>query len=272
MAPTAEESAEDPGVPPAPNEGEGLAQQQPHENASAETTAQQRARPGRRQQLEQRIREHAVEIELYLELAALHRAEDRPLEAKRVLQQAMQVNQDDQRVIWQYEEAVLARSMQQLRDVADLASRLNTPEVLRELERSETDWANRRLEVCRARLARDPNKHQFRLILSEALMDLGIHDQACEELIPCYDLEAYAPAARLIQGKCLSAMEDDLGALAAFRAAGLRRSLHAPVRIRVAAMRAASEIAQRLGLPLSQQRYAHALELAEQELAAETAS
>lgn len=230
-----------------------------------------RALPDRRQQLEQRIREHTVEVDLYLELAAIYRAEDRPLEAKRVLNQAMQLN-DDPRVLWHYEEAVLARSLQQLREVTQLAARLNTPEVQRELERAQTDWANRRLEVCRARLVREPDKHQYRLVMAEAYADLGLHEQACEALTPCFEFDAYAPAARLMQGKCLSALADDLGALAAYRAAALRRTLHVPPKIRIAAMRAACEIAHRLGLTLSLQRYHHALEIAEAELADEQAA
>src|SRR5690606_5012503 len=125
------------------------------------------------------------EVDLYLELAAIHRAEDRPLEAKRVLHQAMQFT-DDPRVLWHYEEAVLARSLQQLREVAQLAARLNTPEVQRELERAQTDWANRRLEVCRARLSREPDKHQYRLVMAEAYADLGLHVQSCEVLQPCF--------------------------------------------------------------------------------------
>jgi hypothetical protein len=266
MASTAEDSAEESSAVPGPASVEGSKAPQLHDG-SPESLQAQRSRPGRRQQLEQRIRDHAVEIDLYLELAALHRAEDRPLEAKRVLQQAMQIDKDDLRVVWQYEEAVLARSLQQLREVSDLASRLNTPEMRRELERSENDWANRRLEVCRARLAREPEKHHFRLVMAEAMMDLGMHEEVGEYLLPCFDSDEHAPAARLIQGKCLMAMDDDLGALAAFRAAGLRRSIQAPAKIRIAAMRAASEIAQRLGLTLSLQRYAHALEIAEQELA-----
>jgi len=227
------------------------------------------ARPDRRQQLEQRIRERTIEIDLYLELAAIHRAEDRPLEAKRVLHQALQLNEADPRVLWHYEEAVLARSLQQLREVAQLAARLNTPEVQRELDRAQTDWANRRLDVCRARLARDPEKHHYRLVMAEAFADLGLHEQACESLTPCFAFDAHAPAARLLQGNCLSALADDLGALTAYRAAALRRTLHIPPKIRGAAMRAAAEIAQRLGLTLSQQRYLHALESAEAELAEE---
>src|SRR5690606_37479051 len=128
------------------------------------------------------------------------------------------------------------------------------------------------LDVCRARLAREPDKHQYRLGMAEAFSDLGLHEQACEALTPCFAFDAYVPAARLLQGKCLSALADDLGALAAYRAAALRRTLHVPPKIRVDAMRAASEIAQRLGLTLSQQRYEHALELAEAELAEEQAA
>jgi hypothetical protein len=228
-----------------------------------------RALPGRRQQLEQLIRENAVEIELYLELAALHRAEERPLEAKRVLKEALQLDKHDLRVLWQYEEAVLARSMQQLREVADLAARLNTPEVQRELERSQTDWANRRLDVCRARIARDPDKHAFRLVIAEALLDLELYKEACEELVPCYEIDTCAAPARLIQGKCLAAMGDLLGALAAFRAGALRRSVHAPAKYRVPSLAAACDIAKQLGLQLSYQRYAHALQIAEQEFADE---
>jgi len=228
-----------------------------------------RAMPGRRQQLEQLIREHTVEVDLYLELAALHRAEDRPLEAKRVLKEALQLNKEDQRVLWQYEEAMLARSLQQLREVTELAARLNTPEVQRELTRSQNDWANRRLEVYRARVARDPNKHAFRLVIGEALYDLELYAEACNELLPCFEADPYAAPAHLIQGKCLVALGDLLGALAAFRACGMRRTVAAPPKIRVSALSAALELANQLGLPLSVQRYAHAVELAEQELANE---
>jgi hypothetical protein len=237
-----------------------------HSDADARAA---RALPVRRQQLEQKLREHACDLELYLELAAIHRNEDRPLEAKRVLHEAMQVSKDDPRVLWQYEEAVLARSMQQLREVSDLAARLNTPEVQRELQRSQTDWANRRLDVCRARLKRDPDKHALRLVVAEALIDLEMYIEAAEALVPCFEVDSLAPQARLLQGKCQSATGDLLGALAAYRAAALRRTVVAPAKIRVAALGAATEIARQLGLPLSVQRYAHSLHAAEHDLAAE---
>jgi tetratricopeptide (TPR) repeat protein len=221
----------------------------------------------RRQQLEQLIREHALDTELYLELAAIHRAEERPLEARRVLQQALQLNKNEPRLLWEFEEATLARSLQQYREVSDLAARLNTTEVDRELKRSQTDWANRRLEVCRARLGRDPSKHHLRLVIAEALFDLDMYNEACEELEPCLDIDSLSPSAYMILGKCRLNLGEDMKALAAFRAVGLRRTVPAPARLRANAMRLAAEIAERYQLNLSLERYRHAIEMAEAELA-----
>jgi len=221
----------------------------------------------RRQQLEQRIREYALDTELYLELAAIHRSEDRPFEARRILQQALQLNKEDPRLLWEFEEATLARSLQQFREVSDLAARLNTSEVDRELKRSQTDWANRRLEVCRARLNRDPSKHHLRLVIAEALFDLELYHEACEALEPCLDIDLLSPPAHMILGKCSSNLGQDLKALAAFRAVGLSRTVPAPAKLRASAMRLAAEIAERHQLSLSLERYRHAIEIAESELA-----
>jgi len=221
----------------------------------------------RRQQLEQKLREHALDIDLYLELAAIHRSEDRPLEARRLLQQALQLSKDDPRVLWEFEEATLARSLQQFREVSDLASRLNTSEVDREVKRSQTDWANRRLDVCRARLARDPSKHPLRLVVAEALFDLELYGEAIEELQPCFEMDSLSASANMILGKSLVCQGDEIAALSAFRAVGLRRTVTTPPRLRLAAMRQALEIAQRHHLKLSVERYQHAVEIAEAELA-----
>jgi len=221
----------------------------------------------RRQELERQVREHALDIDLYLELAAIHRSEDRPLEARRLLQQALQLSKDDPRVLWEFEEATLARSLQQFREVTDLASRLHTAEVERELKRSQQDWANRRLEVCRARLERDPTKQQLRLVVAEALYDLGMFKEAIEELQPCLEIETLSCAAYLIQGKCLLDDGKELESLASFRAVAMRRSTVAPAKVRAMAMRSAVELANRFNLTLSAERYRHALEAAEHELA-----
>jgi tetratricopeptide (TPR) repeat protein len=234
--------------------------------ANSGSTEVPKARTNRRQDLERLIREYALDIDLYLELAAIHRAEDRPLEARRLLQQALQLSKNDPRVLWEFEEATLARSLQQFREVSDLAARLHTAEVERELKRSQTDWANRRLEVCRARLDRDPSKLHLRLVVAEALYDLGMFKEAIEELQPCLDVDTLSCAAHLIRGKCLLDDGDDLQALAAFRAVAMRRSMVASAKIRSTAMRSALDIANRYNLTLSAERYRHAMEAAESEL------
>lgn len=225
-----------------------------------------KVKTNRRQDLERLVREHALDIELYLELAAIHRAEDHPLEARRLLQQALQLAKDDPRVLWEFEEATLARSLQQFREVSDLASRLHTAEVDREVKRSQTDWANRRLEVCRARMARDPSKQHLLLVVAEAMYDLGMFKEAIEELQPCLQVDTLTCAAQLIRGKCLLDSGDDLQALSAFRAVAMRRSMVATPKIRSTAMRHALEIANRYHLTLSAERYRHAMEAADSEL------
>ena len=123
----------------------------------------------RRQELEQRLKASPTDRDAYLELAAIYRSEDRPQDAKRTLQQAIQIFPDDEKLLWELEEATLARSLQQFREVSDLASRLKTSEADRELKRSRHDWACRRIDVCRARLKRDPSKRQLRVVLGEAM-------------------------------------------------------------------------------------------------------
>ena len=100
----------------------------------------------RRQELEHKLKANPTDLEGFLELAAIYRSEQRPLEAKRLLQQASKIFPDDQNVTFQLEEAILARSLQQYREVVDVASRLKTPETDRELERSRSDWAMRRID------------------------------------------------------------------------------------------------------------------------------
>lgn len=225
------------------------------------------ARLSRRQQLEHHVRTCPTDLEAYLELARIYRAEDRPLEARRVLGQARQVFPDDERALWDFEEATLARSLQQLRDVSDLAERLRTPEADHELERARSDWARRRIEVCRARLTRDSARVHLRIALGEALIDAGEYDAAIAEVSPLLKLDEYSCQAQLLRARCLLALGNDAAALPALRAAALRRGVVPPPKTRLAALRLLCDAAQRLGLPLTLERYRQQLDQAEQALA-----
>jgi hypothetical protein len=220
----------------------------------------------RRQELEQHLKTWPADLDATLELARIYRSDDRPIEARRVIQQAIQFFPKEERLTVELEEATLARSRQQLREVAELASRLNTPEVAQALKRSQTDWAMRRMDVCRARLARDPQQKQLHLILAEALFDSGMFEATVEELKKIVEIDEISPHAYLLMGRAYLALGKDIEAMPALRAASIRRAVPAPIRVRVIALRLLCEVAERLGTTMTLQRYRQHLTFAEQEL------
>ena len=224
----------------------------------------------RRQELEHHLKESPTDLEAFLELGRIYRTENRPIDAKRILQQAIEVFPDEKELVWEYEEAVLARSLQQLREVSELAQSLNTAETDRELKRSQNDWACRRMEVCLARLGRDPSLIHLRLALGEAMYDAEMYDAAIDELNHVLENDELSPAAYLVRGRCLLALGKDVEAMASLRAAALRRSVVAPVRTRIIALRLLCETAERLGVGLTLTHYRQHLQQAEQELAKQT--
>lgn len=225
----------------------------------------------RRQELEQHLRASPTDLDGYMELAAIYRAEDRPIEARRILQQAMQIFPDDNGLLWEFEEATLARSIQQLREVTELAQRLDTLETERELKRSQNDWACRRMDVCKARLKRDPSLTHLRVVLAEAMLDAELYEAAIDELAPVVDHDEFASQAHLLRGRCLLATKKDFEAMASLRAASMRRAVIAPVKTRVLALRLLCETAERLGVELTLKQYRQHLAAAEKELAAQPA-
>jgi len=226
----------------------------------------------RRQELEQHLKSSPTDLDSYLELARIYRGEDRPLEAKRILNQAHKIFPDDNGVLWELEEATLARSLQQFREVSDLAARLHTPEAAHELSRSRSDWAARRIDTCRARLQRDPSLQHLHLVMAEAMADAGMYEAAAESLDEIVNVDEYSPQAHLIRGRCLLQIGNEAEAMIELRAAALRRAVVAPVKIRVAALRLLCESADRLGVNLTKKRYEQLLQAAEQELAANSSS
>lgn len=221
----------------------------------------------RRQELEHHLKQSPTDLDAFMELGRIYRADNRPMEARRVFQQAIQIFPEEQELLWEYEEAILARSLQQLREVTDLAQRLDTLETERELKRCQDDWACRRIDICRARLNRDPSMVHLRVALAEAMYDAGMYEGATDELEPILENEELSAPAHLIRGRCLLAMSKDVEAMASLRAASLRRSIVPPIKTRVLALRLLCETAERMGVTLTLGIYREHLQLAEQELA-----
>lgn len=224
----------------------------------------------RRQQLEHRLKENPTDLDGFMELGRIYRVDNRPLEAKRIFEQARQVFPEEMELLWEYEEAVLARSLQQYREVNDLASRLDTLETERELKRSQNDWARRRIDICQARLKRDPNLHHLRVALAEAMHDAEMYEDAIVELNKVVNRDELSSFAYLIQGRCLLASGNEMQAMVALRAVALRRTVVAPLRTRIIALRLLCETAEKLGLAITLARYRQHLMQAEQELAQRT--
>ncbi|TWT76514.1 Tetratricopeptide repeat protein [Planctomycetes bacterium CA13] len=225
----------------------------------------------RRQELEHHIRSSPTDIEAYRELAEIYREEERPQEAARVLKDAVELFPNESVLLWELEEAKLARSLQQYREFRDLASRLKTSEVERELKRSQDDWAFRRIEVCKARLERDPTMLNLNLVLAEAYHDSDQPEKAIEELTDLVKIDEYSPHAYLLMGRCLLELGKDVEAMSALRAAGTRRAVVSPLPIRVAALRLLCDTAEKLGIEMTLSQYSSQLSAAEKELAKQTA-
>ena len=222
----------------------------------------------RRQALEHHLKNHPTDLDSFRELAAIYREQQRPVEARRVLKQALQVFPDDADLLWEYEEAVLARSLQQYREVSDLAARLQTPETDRELKRSAQDWAMRRIEVCRGRLGREPAKVHLNVQLGEAYYDAEEYEDAIAVLSRVVDQQEWSSAAYLLIGKCHLRLGQDAEAMSALRSCALRRAVPAPPRIRQIALQMLVENADRLGIPQTAAHYRETLAAATQSEAA----
>lgn len=234
--------------------------------AAAKPLAASKVALNRRQQLEQRLKESPTDREASLELGRLYRTENRPADARRVLARATEFFPADATLRWEHEEAILARSLQQLRETRELAQRLGTDRTDRDVKRCQDDWAHRRIEICRARLNRDPSLSHLRIVLAEALHDAGRPTEAMEELEPVLDHDQLSPTAHLIQGQCLLSLHQPLDAMAALRRAALRRAVPAPIRIKIAALKLLCETARKLETTLTLQQYQQHLHVAEQEL------
>ena len=249
------------------NEPGTTARQEAKASTKPVENAQPKLRLERRQQLEHHLKKSPTDLDGYMELGRIYRADDRPLEAKRIFEQARQIFPDEQELLWEYEEAVLARSLQQYREVSDLAARLDTLETERELKRSQNDWARRRIEVCRARLNRDPNLYQLNIALAEAMHDAELYEDAITTVDMVISRDELSAVAYLIKGRCLLASGNNLQAMVALRAVALRRAVVAPLKTRIIALKLLCETAEKLGVTLTLKKYRQHLAQAEQELA-----
>ncbi len=227
----------------------------PPPSSSSPTHASEKISRQRQQELEQYIRQTPADGNAYVELARIYRAQERHYDAIRVLEKAVQHLPDDESLRWDLEESQLARALQRLDAAKQIALQSPSSDHDETLERCRVDWAVRRAEVCRARLARTPGDAKLQVILAEALRDLGQYDEAIRETQGVLTSIEHSPTAFLVRGHCYLAMGRPLDALSAWRGAALRRAVPAQTGIRIQALKSASNVALQYGLYASAERY-----------------
>lgn len=225
------------------------------ESSDSSPSDPSKAGPSRRQSLEHRLRDVHTDRDAYLELGAIYRSENRPQLAAKVLQKGHEVFPDDASILWEWEEARLARSLQQLAEVREMATKTKSAMADKEFERSQTNWATCRIQVCQARIQRDKSKEYLRLVLAEALYDLERYDEALDEVAPLANDEHHGAAAALWQGRCHLILGHDIEAMKFFRNASLRRAIPSSAKVRIAALNQLIDLADRHGLAATLQIY-----------------
>ncbi|MEZ6088143.1 MAG: hypothetical protein R3C05_09000 [Pirellulaceae bacterium] len=206
----------------------------------------------RRQQLEHCIRDAPADVQPYLELASIHRALDNPFEAQKVLEKATRIASDNLDVLWNWKK----RSW--LAVCSDYSTRSNCTTGTHSRGNRRLGTRTERLgDAPRGRLSQPPatrsESTKFACCLGRGTLRIGNFDEAASILQP-----RRRPANRL-QGQfgaaCVCRQPDIPEALAAFRAASLRRAFTAPAEIRLTALRHAADLSLRFGLTATCRRY-----------------
>jgi tetratricopeptide (TPR) repeat protein len=209
----------------------------------------------RYQELEQHLRNSPADADGYLELSRIYLSQGRSFDAKRVLDRAMEHLSDDARIVYEWEEMQVARS-RQLLDQAEQAFLQEKTVANREArDRCTIDLANTRIQVCKARLEREPHNLEIALPLANAYRQLGRFQEAIDVLQRAKANSQIRARACLQLGMVFMQIDKPLEAIAAFRQAALYRAPPPPEKIRDKALELAAEVAEKVGLIASARRY-----------------
>lgn len=207
------------------------------------------------QTLERVIRDNPLHTEPYLELAKIYLQEQRWVDARRVLDMAFARFPEDEEVNFLREEAQLARALQ-LHSMAEAEHTAEPTSLTAEsLERSRVQLNVLRQHVCLSRLERHPERFELYLPLSIALENLGQPDEAIRALEKAVVQPTLRAEAALQLGYILSRARRIPEALAAFRRAAMFRVPPPKPEIKLKALAAAADVAERSNMIDSARRY-----------------
>lgn len=207
------------------------------------------------QALEHVIRDNPLTVDPYLELARIYMGESRWSDAKRVLDLAVVRFAEDEQVNFLREEAQLRRSLQLLH-AADAEHAADPSAASNEnVERCRVQMNVLRQQICEARLARHPEQIELNIDLALALENLGQRDEAIRAIQIAVAEPRLRAAAALQLGHLYARAKQIPKALSAYRRAALFRSPPPSAEIKLAALNAAANLAEKSRMVDSARRY-----------------
>ena len=211
------------------------------------------------QALEHIIRDSPINVDPYIELARIYLQNKRWADAKRVLDLAVQRFPEDEDANFLREEAQLARSLELLRDAQTAHQEEPTKLTKEALDRCHLELNVLREKICRSRLTRHPEQLELNMPLAVALENLGQRDEAIQCLqLAIADAKLRSRAAYQL-GQTFERAKRIPEALSAYRRAALFRIPAPAMDLKVAALAAAANLAQKSGLIDSARRYVEML-------------
>ncbi|MCA9131537.1 MAG: tetratricopeptide repeat protein [Planctomycetales bacterium] len=225
------------------------------EDTAEETSATRVVPLERFQQLEQVLRDTPINVDPYLELARIYLQNSRWGDAKRVLDLACARFPEHEESQFLREEAQIARSLQLHAEARQEHAAEPTRLTREKLERCNIELNVLRENVCRARLARHPDQIELNIPLATALYNLGQSPEAIRVLQQAVGSPKLRAIAALQLGRVLEKEQRIPEALSAYRRAALFRVPLPPLELRLQALSAAADLAERSQLIDSARRY-----------------
>lgn len=211
------------------------------------------------QTLERQIREIPITVDPYIELAEIYIESARWIDAKRILEKAIERFPEEAHATYLFEEAQLARSVQLLQDAQNLHESQPTKLTAKSLQRSQLELNVLREKVYRGRLARHPDQVGLNIPLAVALENLGQRAEA----IRCLTIAVKEPALRSEAAFHLGQLYERAGevtqALSQYRRASMFRVPTPSGEARLRALAAAANLAQKSKMIDSAKRYVQML-------------
>lgn len=211
------------------------------------------------QALEHVIRDFPLHPNPYLELSKIYLSSSRWNDAKRVLDLAVERFPEHEELSFLREESQIARSLQ-LYCVAEQEYQLEPTSITQErLDRCRVELNVLREKICNSRLQRHPERWELYLPLATALENLGKTGEAIRFLSKAAQEPKLRAEAALQLGATFERAGKIPEALSAYRRAALFRVPPPTTAIRLQALNAAADLAERSNMIDSARRYVELL-------------